>query len=90
MPWIPHNDAAARAIFQRFKDVLEPAMADIAPDWLLHHIKMERRQVLELGNEEVRIQLVLRPIGIARDAQPADDPIQEHRAGRPPALPWRE
>lgn len=57
-----YNDAAARATLMRFEAALKPLMADVAPDWLLHHMEIVR----DLPEEQVRIVLVCKPIGSAR------------------------
>lgn len=63
---IEHNDAYSRAVFLRFKEALAPLMVDIAPDWLLHHIEMERDMDCRDMSERVQIRLVIKPIGEAR------------------------
>ena len=63
---IEHNDAYSRAVFLRFKEALAPLMVDIAPDWLLHHIEMERDMDCRDMSERVQIRLVIKPIEVAR------------------------
>lgn len=61
-----HDDARARYVFERFKLALEPTMASVCPDWLLHHIEL-RRVDRDYGYDEtVEIRLVLKPVGSAR------------------------
>lgn len=73
MSWQPHNDAYSQAVFAKFEGALRPTLAKVAPDWLLHHIKMDRRMDESL-NEVVEIRLVIKPIGEVREAcGPAGD-----------------
>lgn len=60
-----YNDAASQAVLQAFKAALGPTMARIAPDWMLHHIEMRRRERDETMTQEVEIRLVIRPVGEA-------------------------
>ncbi|WP_162600754.1 hypothetical protein [Paraburkholderia sp. C35] len=66
-----YNDVHSRLIFRQFKESLEPLIARVAPDWLLHHIDMERRHTMGMC-EEVTIRLVIRPIGDAKFSGPPD------------------
>lgn len=66
MTWTPHNDAHSRAVFKAFEDRLRPLMAEVAPDWLLHHLKIARHTDPMTFQEEVEIRLVCRPIGSTR------------------------
>ena len=73
MTWTAHNDAYSRAVFLRFRDALGPLMADVAPDWLLHHIEMMRDLDPRDMSERVMIRLVIKPIGEARVIHPDAD-----------------
>jgi hypothetical protein len=63
-----YNDAQSQAVFALFKRALEPAMAAAAPDWLLHHIELIRKEDFNTGDEKVEIRLVIKPIGSVRSA----------------------
>ncbi len=65
--WTAYDDAHSRAVFLKFKEALEPLMATVAPDWLLHHIKMERRVDYDTMGDIVEIRLVIKSIGSARE-----------------------
>ena len=73
MTWTAHNDAYSRAVFLRFKEALEPLMANVAPDWLLHHIEMMRDLDPRDMSDRVMIRLVIKPIGEARVIHPDAD-----------------
>lgn len=61
-----HNDAYSRALYLRFKNALEPLLAQVAPDWLMHHMELVRDQA-EFGlDERVEIRIVIKPAGSAR------------------------
>lgn len=64
--WQAHNDAHSRQVFMAFKEALSPLMANVAPDWLLHHIEMWRSTESDTMDERVEIRLVIKPIGQAR------------------------
>jgi hypothetical protein len=72
-----YNDAYSRALFMAFKEAIEPLMTQVAPDWLLHHMTLERGRTHDF-REEVTIRLVIRPIGDAnfsdRDADLSTGP----------------
>lgn len=61
-----YNDAAARHMVIRFRERLAPLMAEVAPDWLLHHIEL-RRDYDRDHRDQVEIRLVIKPIGDARE-----------------------
>ncbi len=71
--WTEHNDAYSRAVFMRFSEALKPLMASIAPDWILHHIEMKRRENWSLQAGDVAITLIIRPIGETRFGPEDDD-----------------
>lgn len=73
MTWTAWNDASSKAVFARFKDILAPAIARLCPDFLLHHITIDRKTHDYTLQEEVVIRLVLRPIGTAREAPDSAD-----------------
>ena len=64
--WKEYNDAHSRQVFLAFKEALSPLMANVAPDWLLHHIEMRRNTEYDTMHECVEIRLVIKPIGQAR------------------------
>lgn len=66
-----YNDAHSRAVFMRFEAALKPLLAQVAPDWLLHHMEL-RRDIVDYTDERVEIRLVIKPIGSARVADDSD------------------
>jgi hypothetical protein len=82
--WTAYNDAHSRAVFLKFKEALEPLLANVAPHWLLHHIQMDRQFRVETMQEEVQIRLVIRPIGEARTVDNADLLTGHQRLGWKP------
>lgn len=63
-------DPHAQQVFQAFKDRIDPLLAEVAPDWLLRDMRLERRYNHMNYEEEVVIQLVIRPLGSARELHP--------------------
>lgn len=61
MSWQGFNDPMSQAVFAAFKQALEPTIAQVAPGWDLHHIRLERRDDFDTGKQEAVIQLVIRP-----------------------------
>lgn len=72
-----HNDEPSRMVFKVFEDHLKPLIAQVAPDWLLHHMVMHRTNNPLTMGEEVEIRLVIRPIGSANFVD--DDQNQRER-----------
>ena len=62
MSWQGFNDPMSQAVFAAFKQALKPTIAQVAPGWDLHHIKLERRNDFVTGKQEAVIQLVIRPV----------------------------
>lgn len=77
--WQAHNDAHSRQVLLAFKAALSPLMANVAPDWLLHHIEMRRSTESDTMDERVEIRLVIKPIGQARFADPDADLLTGHK-----------
>ena len=67
MTYQEYADSHSRALFELFAQRLKPLLAEVAPDWLLHHIELRRRND-EAMEERVEIRLVIKPIGSARFA----------------------
>ena len=75
--WAAYNDAAALHTVRMFRECLEPLLERIAPDQMLHHIKIVRHPDYP-AVDETEVRLVLRPIGSVRDvsnALPQDKPL---------------
>lgn len=70
MEWKEYNDAQSLALVGAFQDALGPLMANIAPDWLLHHIELARKTNFDTLDECVEIRLVIKPIGTAKLVKP--------------------
>ena len=68
MTFTAYNDAYSRAVFKEFEDRLKPLLAQVAPDWLLHHMELQRRRDFDTMDERVEIRLVIKPIGSAKFA----------------------
>ena len=68
-----YYDAHSRAVFKAFEDRLQPLMAEVAPDWILHHMEIQRATDHSDMSERVVIRLVCKPIGSARLADPDGD-----------------
>lgn len=68
-----YNDAASRAMVIRFRATLAPLLEQVAPDWLLHHIEIQRDRVKFGTDEQVEIRLVIKPIGAANVVDPDGD-----------------
>jgi hypothetical protein len=68
MSYTEHNDTHSRAVFKAFESRLKPLLADVAPDWLLHHMELQRRIEHDTMDERVEIRLVIKPVGSARFA----------------------
>lgn len=66
-------DPHAQHVFQAFKERIDPLLAEVAPDWLLRDMRLERRYNHMHYEEEVVIQLVIRPLGYARE-------LHQHKA----------
>ncbi len=64
-----YNDAASQAVFRAFEERLKPLLAEVAPDWLLHHMEIHRRGDVLMDDERVEIRLVITPIGSAKVVQ---------------------
>ena len=60
-----YADAHARQMVLAFREALGPLMTQVAPDWLLHHIELQRETKDDL-REQVVIRLVIRPVGSVR------------------------
>jgi hypothetical protein len=63
-----YNDKHSKAVFKAFEERLKPLLADVAPDWLLHHMEIQRRVEHDTMDERVEIRLVIKPIGSAKFA----------------------
>jgi hypothetical protein len=68
MTYTAYDDAHSRAVFKEFEDRLKPLLANVAPDWLLHHMELRRRRDFDAMDERVEILLVIKPIGSAKFA----------------------
>ncbi len=68
MRYTEYNDTHSRAVFMAFEERLKPLLAQVAPDWLLHHMELQRRVEHDTMDERVEIRLVIKPIGSARFA----------------------
>jgi hypothetical protein len=77
--WKEYNDAYSRAVFQKFKEALEPTLARVAPYWLLHHIEMMRRTEFDAMDERVEIRLVIKPIRKTRFRNSDADLLTSHK-----------
>ena len=86
--WTAYNDAHSRAVFLKFKEALGPTLANVAPDWMLHHIEMMRKTEFDTMDERVEIRLVIKPIGSARFGKPDDDLLTGHKRIAGPNVMW--
>lgn len=68
MTYTVHNDEYSRSIFKAFEEQLKPLLAQVAPDWLLHHMELRRRTEEDTMEERVEIRLVMKPLGSAKFA----------------------
>ena len=59
-----YHDAHSRALVLAFREAIKPLLEKVAPDWLLHHIELNRRTEQDF-TERVEIRLVIKPIGSA-------------------------
>ena len=66
MTYTAYNDAESCAVFRRFEQRLAPLLAEVAPDWLLHHMTLMRDTDHKDMTEQVVIRLVIKPIGSVR------------------------
>ena len=55
-----YNTPMSKAVFKAFEDRINEVLAQIAPDWGLHHMRITHAEGLE--QEECRIGLVIRPL----------------------------
>lgn len=67
----------ARAVFKAFEDALKPLLAQVAPDWILHHMELRPETTRDLA-EQVSIRIVLRPLGATRVVP---DPLNSRAIG---------
>ncbi len=72
-----------RVVFDAFQERLAPLLAQLCPDWLVHHMEINHHTFPHPEIErEARIVIVLRPLGSTRFV---DDPVPIKN--REPQLP---
>ena len=74
-----YNDAHSRAVFLKFKEAIGPTLAQVAPDWILHHMELMRHNDFDKMEERVEIRLVIKPIGLARVVDDDSDLMTGHK-----------
>lgn len=65
-----YNDQYSRLVFERFRARLAPLLAEVAPDWVLHHMELQRKSEFGKNDESVVISLVIKPLGSVSEVTP--------------------
>lgn len=71
--WREFNDAHSRMLYQMLRETLTPVLANAAPDHMIHHIEIVRRDESFRRPEELALTIVLRPIGSVRTVDDYSD-----------------